>query len=82
MGDASGCESVGGGPSDWDQLTGRGMQVLRRIAHGMGNKQIAAQLGITTKTVEFHVTKLLRKLDARDRFHLADRFDEDMARGN
>lgn len=79
MGGTSGCgESVDDAQSGWGDLTGREIQVLRRIALGMGNKQIAAQLGITTKTVEFHVTKLLRKLDARDRFHLADRFGDTM----
>jgi DNA-binding CsgD family transcriptional regulator len=48
-------------------LTPRERQVLRLIAQGAANKQIAARLDISPATVERHVTNLYRKLDARGR---------------
>ena len=48
-------------------LTPREQEVLRLIAEGEANKQVAAQLGISVATVERHVTNLYRKLDARGR---------------
>ncbi len=48
-------------------LTGRETQVLRLIAAGEPNKRIAHSLGITSATVERHVTNLYRKIDARGR---------------
>lgn len=55
-------------------LTGRELQVLRRLVEGQSNKAIAVQLGITSKTVEFHVSKLLKKHDVRSRYELMDAF--------
>jgi pimeloyl-ACP methyl ester carboxylesterase/DNA-binding CsgD family transcriptional regulator len=49
------------------RLTPRERQVLRLIAQGAANKQIAARLDISLATVERHVTNLYRKLDARGR---------------
>ena len=54
-------------------LTGRETQVLRRLLDGQTNKQIAYALGITAKTVEFHVSKLLKKHGVSSRFGLMDR---------
>ena len=45
-----------------DQLTTREREVLRHIARGYLYKEIAARLGISTKTVEAHVSAVLRKL--------------------
>ncbi|MDZ4179828.1 MAG: helix-turn-helix transcriptional regulator [Coriobacteriia bacterium] len=53
-------------------LTGREAQVLRRLLDGQTNKQIAHELGITAKTVEFHVSKLLKKHGVSSRFGLMD----------
>lgn len=47
-------------------LTPREMEVLQRIAEGDANKQIAAALGISIKTVEKHRDHLMRKLDIHD----------------
>jgi DNA-binding NarL/FixJ family response regulator len=45
--------------------------VLRLIAGGLANKQIAARLGLSPRTVEKHVESLLRKTGARSRTELA-----------
>ncbi|MCA1808055.1 MAG: response regulator transcription factor [Lentisphaerae bacterium] len=47
-------------------LTPREMAVLQRIAEGDANKQIAAELGISIKTVEKHRDNLMRKLAIHD----------------
>lgn len=48
-----------------EQLTGRERDVLVRIAQGMLNKEIAADLGISVRTVESHRDSLMRKLGLR-----------------
>jgi pimeloyl-ACP methyl ester carboxylesterase/DNA-binding CsgD family transcriptional regulator len=48
-------------------LTRREVEVLRRIAAGDSNAEIAARLGVTVNTVERHVTNIYRKIDARGR---------------
>jgi DNA-binding NarL/FixJ family response regulator len=52
-----------------DQLTSREIDVLRLIAAGNPNKEIAAQLSIAEDTVKSHVTNILAKLAANDRTH-------------
>lgn len=48
------------------QLTSREMETLQLIAEGKANKEIAAVLGISLKTVEKHREHLMRKLDLHD----------------
>jgi DNA-binding NarL/FixJ family response regulator len=48
-----------------DQLTGREREVLLGIARGRTNKEIAAELGISHRTVETHRESLMRKLQIR-----------------
>lgn len=48
-------------------LTERQRAVLRLIAAGLSNKQIARSLSITERTVKFHVTSILAKLEADNR---------------
>jgi len=48
-----------------DQLTGREREVLVGIAEGRTNKEIAAQLGISPRTVESHRESLMKKLGIR-----------------
>src|ERR1039458_1286748 len=52
-----------------DLLTEREIDVLRLIAAGNSNKQIADQLSIGEATVKSHVTNILSKLSANDRTH-------------
>ena len=52
-----------------DDLTSREIDVLRLIAAGNANKEIAGQLSITEDTVKGHVTNILAKLSANDRTH-------------
>ena len=47
-------------------LTSREAEVLKLIAEGSANKQVAAELGISIKTVEKHRDHLMRKLDIHD----------------
>jgi DNA-binding NarL/FixJ family response regulator len=52
-----------------DSLTPREIDVLRLIAGGNANKEIAARLSLTEETVKGHVKNILAKLDANDRTH-------------
>jgi DNA-binding NarL/FixJ family response regulator len=52
--------------ADTGRLSSREMEVLQRIAEGAANKQIAADLGISIKTVEKHRDHLMKKLDIHD----------------
>jgi RNA polymerase sigma factor (sigma-70 family) len=54
-----------------DQLTARERQVLRLIARGYSYKDIAQELEISTKTVESHVSSVLRKLQLSSRYQLS-----------
>lgn len=54
-----------------DHLTPREREVLRQIARGYPYKQIARRLDISTKTVETHVSSVLRKLQLSNRHELA-----------
>ncbi|HEX6946184.1 MAG TPA: response regulator transcription factor [Acidimicrobiia bacterium] len=63
-----------GGPvddADLDQLTAREKDVLRLIARGYAYKQVARKLDISIKTVETHVSSVLRKLQLSNRHELA-----------
>jgi DNA-binding NarL/FixJ family response regulator len=54
-----------------DQLTTREREVLRYIARGYLYKEIALRLGISVKTVEAHVSAVLRKLQLSNRHELS-----------
>jgi DNA-binding NarL/FixJ family response regulator len=49
-----------------DQLTPRETEVLKLIGEGLPNKQIAARLGLSVKTVEKHRQQVMNKLDIHD----------------
>jgi DNA-binding NarL/FixJ family response regulator len=50
-----------------EELTAREVEVLRLMARGQRNKQLAAQLKISEHTAKFHVSSVLAKLGARTR---------------
>jgi len=57
--------------AELEQLTAREREVLRHIARGYLYKEIAQRLGISTKTVEAHVSAVLRKLQLSTRHELS-----------
>lgn len=56
-----------GARNDGEALTPREIEVLRLIAEGLGNKQIAARLAISEHTVKFHVGSVFAKIRASTR---------------
>lgn len=52
---------------DWETVTTREMDVLRLMAQGRSNKEIALDLTISEKTVKNHITSIFRKLQVEDR---------------
>src|SRR5213592_2236838 len=69
--DAFAGESPAPPDPDLDQLTPREREVLRHIARGYLYKEIALRLGISVKTVEAHVSAVLRKLQLSTRHQLS-----------
>jgi DNA-binding NarL/FixJ family response regulator len=59
-----------GSDPELDQLTGREREVLQLIARGYRYKEIAARLHISARTVESHVSAVLRKLQLSSRHEL------------
>lgn len=59
-----------GGADDGPQLTGREVDVLRRVAKGMAYREIADELFISHRTVQNHVQNVLRKLQLHNRVEL------------
>ncbi|MCB0207149.1 MAG: response regulator transcription factor, partial [Anaerolineae bacterium] len=54
-------------PALLDQLTDRELDVLRLLAQGMSNQEIAAALNISATTVRSHVSNILMKLNVSNR---------------
>lgn len=57
--------------SSYDELTKRERVILEHITYGESNKEIAANLFITEKTVKTHVTNILSKMEVHDRTQAA-----------
>ena len=53
------------------QLTGRETDILRLVAEGLSNKEVAARLSLQEKTVKHHMTRVLAKLNVRNRTEAA-----------
>jgi DNA-binding NarL/FixJ family response regulator len=73
-GDAASQSSTGGDMDDSDDidvLTPREQEVMRLIARGYSYKEVASELFISIKTVETHVSSVLRKLQLSNRAELA-----------
>ena len=58
-------------PSPWPKLTTRETVVLKAVATGDSNKEIALGLGIGEQTVKNHVSVLIQKFHVRNRVQLA-----------
>jgi DNA-binding NarL/FixJ family response regulator len=63
-------DPVRAAPQSLAQLTIREREVLVLIAHGLSNTQIAEKLVMSVPTAKTHVSRILAKLDARDRAQL------------
>jgi DNA-binding NarL/FixJ family response regulator len=59
-----------GGPQPQSELSERESEILRLIAWGFSNKEIAARLDVSVKTVEAHKANAMRKLDMRSRIDI------------
>jgi DNA-binding CsgD family transcriptional regulator len=60
-------------PAARDQLTPQELQISRLVAEGKTNRDVAATLFVTPKTVEFHLTRVYRKLGIHSRSELVRR---------
>ena len=62
--------------ADGPGLTRRELEVVRLVAVGRTNREIATELFLSTRTVDMHVRNVLRKLDSRSRVEAAHRAGE------
>ena len=54
-----------------DSLTKRELEILKQVVGGMFNKEIAANLNISERTVKNHLSNIFKKLDVSDRTQAA-----------
>ncbi|CDX21862.1 Two-component system response regulator [Mesorhizobium sp. ORS 3324] len=64
-------QPTGRKPDPLSQLTGREAEILRLVAEGLSNKEVASRLSLQEKTVKHHMTRVLAKLNVRNRTEAA-----------
>jgi DNA-binding CsgD family transcriptional regulator len=64
------------------ELTPQELQVALQVARGLTNREIAQALFLSPKTVEFHLTRIYRKLDLNARAELVERFANQVGSGD
>jgi DNA-binding CsgD family transcriptional regulator len=66
-------------PAAREQLTPQELQIARLVAEGKTNRDVAATLFVTPKTVEYHLTRVYRKLGIHSRSELVRRMADEEA---
>jgi DNA-binding CsgD family transcriptional regulator len=61
-----------------EELTAHELQISRLVAYGMTNREVAAKLFLSPKTIEYHLSQIYRKLDLRSRTQLASLMASEM----
>ena len=61
-----------------EELTAHELQIARLVAYGETNRQVAAKLFLSPKTIEYHLSQIYRKLDLRSRTQLASLMAQEM----
>lgn len=79
--DARAHHAVGGGPASSEPLSPRELEVLSAAARGLGNEAIAAELGLSPRTVERHLSNAYGKLGVTGKAARAAAVAEVMRRG-
>jgi DNA-binding CsgD family transcriptional regulator len=69
-------------PSDAEQLTPQELQIALVVAEGLSNRDVGARLFLSPKTVEFHLTRIYRKLEIHSRSELVRRIVDLEASGS
>ncbi|MDO8209315.1 AAA family ATPase [Conexibacter sp. CPCC 206217] len=71
LGAAGGTRPADSSPRTRDELSPHELKVALMVAHGMTNREVAAALFLSPKTIERHLSRIYRKLDVRSRTELA-----------
>ena len=58
-------------PSTRDELTAQELQIVHLVAQGLSNREVAAQLFLSSRTIDFHLRNVFRKLNISSRTQLA-----------
>jgi DNA-binding CsgD family transcriptional regulator len=66
-------ERIGGRRAQTEELTASERRVAELVGQGLSNREVASQLFLSPKTVEFHLRNIFRKLGVRSRTELARR---------